>query len=187
MTPILEAELAVPAQCELAEGPVWDVRRGLLWRVDILAGTMAWDETGNPPGSLYRLSRLFYYADSNSGRVDLFDTDPDTGALSARRSPVTIPAAEGVPDGLTLDAEGSPSGAPASSAATPPPASSTRWSAYPPARSPPPPSAARPRHPLHHLRRGGPHPRRTGRATPRRRHLRLHPGVTGRPPFLFGV
>jgi sugar lactone lactonase YvrE len=209
MTRILEAELAVPARCELAEGPVWDVRRGLLWWVDILAGrvhtvdpvngartqfdvgdpvgavgltrsgglvlalvdafaladhdgadlrrvpgfsvdrtvirfndgkpdpwgnfiagTMAWDETGNPPGSLYRLGpdgtvtqlfgdvglsngldwtddrRLFYYADSNSGRVDLFDTDPDTGALSARRPLVTIPAAEGVPDGLTLDAEG---------------------------------------------------------------------------------
>ena len=150
MTRILEAELAVPAQCELAEGPVWDVRRGLLWWVDILAGrvhtvdhdgqrltrvpgfsfdrtairfnngkphpwgnfmagTMAWDETGDPPGSLYRLSpdgivtelfggvglsngldwtddrRRFYYADSNSGRVDLFDTDPATGALSARR------------------------------------------------------------------------------------------------------
>jgi len=209
MTRILEAELAVPARCELAEGPVWDARRGLLWWVDILAGrvhtidpvsgartqfdagdpvgavgltrsgglvlalvdafaladhdgadlrrvpgfsvdrtvirfndgkpdpwgnfiagTMAWDETGNPPGSLYRLSpdgivtelfggvglsngldwtgdrRLFYYADSNSGRVDLFDTDPDTGALSGRRPLVTIPAAEGVPDGLTLDAEG---------------------------------------------------------------------------------
>jgi sugar lactone lactonase YvrE len=209
MTRILEAELAVPAQCELAEGPVWDASRGLLWWVDILAGrvhtvdpvngartqfdagdpvgavgltrsgglvlalvdafaladhdgadlrrvpgfsvdrtvirfndgkpdpwgnfiagTMAWDETGNPPGSLYRLGpdgtvtelfgdvglsngldwtddrRLFYYADSNSGRVDLFDTDPDTGALSARRPLVTIPAAEGVPDGLTLDAEG---------------------------------------------------------------------------------
>jgi sugar lactone lactonase YvrE len=97
---------------------------------NFIAGTMAWDETGNPPGSLYRLSpdgivtelfgdvglsngldwtddrRLFYYADSNSGRVDLFDTDPDTGALSARRALVTIPAAEGVPDGLTLDAEG---------------------------------------------------------------------------------
>jgi sugar lactone lactonase YvrE len=50
--------------------------------------------------------RLFYYADSNSGRVDLFDADPDTGTLSARRPLVTIPAAEGVPDGLTLDAEG---------------------------------------------------------------------------------
>src|SRR5579859_5142288 len=209
MTRILEAELAVPAQCELAEGPVWDVRRGLLWWVDILAGrvhtvdpvsgartefdagdpvgaagltrsgglvlalvdafarsdhdgqhltrvpgfsidrtairfndgkpdpwgnfiagTMAWDETGDPPGSLYRLSpdgivtelfggvglsngldwtddrRLFYYADSNSGGVDVFDTDPDTGALSGRRRFVSVDRAEGVPDGLTLDAEG---------------------------------------------------------------------------------
>jgi len=50
--------------------------------------------------------RLFYYADSNSGRVDLFDTDPDTGLLTARRPFVTVPAADGVPDGLTLDAEG---------------------------------------------------------------------------------
>ena len=76
---------------------------------------MAWDESGNPPGSLYRLApdgtvtelfgdvglsngldwtddrRLFYYADSTSGRVDLFDTDPDTGALSGRRPFVSPP------------------------------------------------------------------------------------------------
>jgi sugar lactone lactonase YvrE len=94
------------------------------------AGTTAWDETGSPPGSLYRLSpdgtvteqfgdvglsngldltedrKLFYYADSNSERVDLFDTDPDTGALGSLRPFVTIPEAEGIPDGLTLDAEG---------------------------------------------------------------------------------
>jgi sugar lactone lactonase YvrE len=209
MTRILDAEVAVAAQCELAEGPVWDASRGLLWWVDILvghvhtvdpvsgartwfdagdpvgavgltrsgglvlalvdgfaladhdgqrltrvpgfsidraairfndgkpdpwgnfwAGTMAWDETGNPPGGLYRLSpdgavtelfadvgvsngldwtddrRLFYYADSTSGRVDVFDTDPDTGALSGRRPFVTVPDADGAPDGLTLDAEG---------------------------------------------------------------------------------
>ncbi len=208
MTRVLDADLAVPAQCELAEGPVWDASRGLLWWVDILAGhvhaidpgtgtrtwfdagnpvgavgltrdgglvlaladgfalagdngdhltrvpgfsvdqairfndgkpdpwsnfiagTMAWDESGRPPGSLYRLSpdgtvtelfgdvslsngldwtddrRLFYYADSISGRVDLFDTDPDTGTLSGRRPFVTIPKADGSPDGLTLDAEG---------------------------------------------------------------------------------
>jgi sugar lactone lactonase YvrE len=209
MTRVLDAEVAVPAQCQLGEGPVWDPGRGLLWWVDILAGhvhaidpgtgartwfeaddpvgavgltwsgglvlalvdgfaladhdgqrltrlpgfsidrtvirfndgkpdpwgnfiagTMAWDETGNPPGSLYRLSpdgtvaelfggvglsngldwtgdrKLFYYADSNSGRVDLFDTDPDTGALSGRRPFVTVPDADGIPDGLTLDAEG---------------------------------------------------------------------------------
>ena len=209
MTRVLDAELAVPAQCQLAEGPVWDVARGLLWWVDILpghvhaidpgtgartwfnagdpvgavglardgglvlalvdgfalagdngdhltrvpgfgidrtvirfndgkpdpwgnfvAGTMAWDESGDPPGSLYRLSpdgevtelfggvglsngldwtddrRLFYYADSNSGRVDLFDCDPDTGTLSGRRPFVTVPEADGIPDGLTLDADG---------------------------------------------------------------------------------
>jgi sugar lactone lactonase YvrE len=209
MTRILDAEVAVPAQSQLGEGPVWDPDRGLLWWVDILAGhvhsidpstgartrfdagdpvgavgltsagglvlalvdgfalagadgqdltrvpgfiidrnairfndgkpdpwgnfcagTMAWSENGNPPGSLYRLSpdgavcelfgavglsngldwtddrRLFYYADSTSGRVDLFDTDPDTGTLGARRPFVTVPEADGIPDGLTLDAEG---------------------------------------------------------------------------------
>jgi sugar lactone lactonase YvrE len=202
---MLEAEVAVPAQCQLGEGPVWDPDRGLLWWVDILAGhvhsinpstgartrfdagdavgavgltrsgglvlaladgfalagadgrdltrvpgfsidraalrfndgkpdpwgnfiagTMAWDETGNPPGSLYRLSpdgevtelfgdvglsngldwtddrRLFYYSDTTIGRVDVFDCAPDTGALSGRRP--FVDAAQ--PDGLTLDAEG---------------------------------------------------------------------------------
>jgi len=94
------------------------------------AGTMAWDESGVPPGSLYRLRpdgtvtelfgdvglsngldwsddlRIFYYADSNSGGVDVFDTDPDTGEMSGRRRLVTVEAADGIPDGLTLDAEG---------------------------------------------------------------------------------
>ena len=93
---------------------------------NFIAGTMAWDESGNPPGSLYRLApdgvvtelfgdvrlsngldwtddqNLFYYSDTNIGRVDVFDTDPDTGALSGRRPFVTVPE----PDGLTLDAEG---------------------------------------------------------------------------------
>jgi sugar lactone lactonase YvrE len=209
MTRVLDADVAVPAQCQLGEGPVWDPDRGLLWWVDILAGhvhaidpgtgartwfeaghpvgavgltrsgrlvlaladgfaladhdgqhlarvpgfgidrtavrfndgkpdpwgnftagTMAWDESGIPPGHLYRLApggmvtelfgdvglsngldwtddrRLFYYADSNSGRIDLFDTDPDTGTQANRRPFVTVPEADGVPDGLTLDAEG---------------------------------------------------------------------------------
>ena len=184
MTRELEAEVAVSAQCQLGEGPVWDLDRGLLWWVDLLAGsvhaidpstgartrfdagdavgavgltrggglvlaladsfalagtdgqdltrvpgftidrtairfndgkpdpwgnfiagTMAWDESGNPPGSLYRLApdgvvtelfgdvglsnglewnddqNLFYYSDTNIGRVDVFDTDPDTVAV----------------------------------------------------------------------------------------------------------
>jgi sugar lactone lactonase YvrE len=201
----LEAEIVVPAQCELAEGPVWDAGRGLLRWVDILpgrvhafdpatgahtwfdagvpvgtvgltrsgglvlalvdgfyradhdgrgltrigefsidatvarfndgkpdpwgnfcAGTCAWSEQG-PPCALYRLRpdgtvgeivgdvglsngldwsddrKAFYFVDSASGGVDVFDTDPETGTLGTRRRFVTV---GGVPDGLTLDAEG---------------------------------------------------------------------------------
>ena len=92
------------------------------------AGTMAWQEGSGQPCSLYRLSpdgavtelfggvglsngldwsddrKTFYYADSLSGGVDVFGTDPDTGALSGRRHFISVPG--GIPDGLTLDAEG---------------------------------------------------------------------------------
>src|SRR5438034_8385919 len=37
-TRTLDADIAFPAQCELAEGPVWDTTRGLLRWVDILPG-----------------------------------------------------------------------------------------------------------------------------------------------------
>ncbi len=187
-TRTLDADIAFPAQCELAEGPVWDAARGLLRWVDILpgdvhaldpvsgahssfgtgdtvgtvgltrsgglvlalaggfalsgpdgqdlrpfgdfsvdpsvtrfndgkpdpwgsfwVGTMAVPEDSGFPCSLYRLSpdgavtelfggvglsngldwtddrRVFYYSDSLAGGVDVFDTDPDTGALGARR------------------------------------------------------------------------------------------------------
>jgi sugar lactone lactonase YvrE len=206
MTRKLDAEIAVPSQCELAEGPVWDAARGLLRWVDILPGHVhaldpatgahTWfgagapvgtvgltrggelvlaledrfaladhdgrhlrridgfavdravfrfndgkpDPWGNfvagtctqaekgPPCTLYRFSpdgtvtevfgdiglsngldwsddrRTFYFADSYAGGVDLFDTDPDTGALSNRRRFVSVSG--GLPDGLTLDAEG---------------------------------------------------------------------------------
>jgi sugar lactone lactonase YvrE len=205
MTRVLDAELVVPAQCELAEGPVWDAARGLLRWVDILpgqvhafdpatgahswfhagdpvgtvgltrggglvlaladrfvladhdgqharqlgaftvdrsvvrfndgkpdpwgnfcAGTCAWAHDG-PPCALYRLRpdgaviqivgdvglsngldwsddrTAFYFADSASGGVDVFVTDPEAGTLGRRRRFVTV---GGVPDGLTLDAEG---------------------------------------------------------------------------------
>jgi sugar lactone lactonase YvrE len=207
---MLTAELAVPAQCELAEGPVWDGdSQRLLW-VDIpvgrvhsfdpvsesrssfevgspvgaaglttagrlvlaletgfalcdadgrnlkrlpspvidsavvrfndgkpdpwggfWAGTMQRDEGKGGLGCLYRLGpdgaitelvpgislsngldwtddlTRFYYVDSPTGDIDLFDTDPQTGALSNRRRFVDVtPGDEGVPDGLTLDADG---------------------------------------------------------------------------------
>jgi sugar lactone lactonase YvrE len=47
-----------------------------------------------------------YYADTPLGRVDVFDYDPATGEAFARRAFADLSAAEGVPDGLTVDADG---------------------------------------------------------------------------------
>jgi sugar lactone lactonase YvrE len=50
--------------------------------------------------------RGMYFIDSMSYRVDLFDFDVASGALSGRRPFVTIDRAEGTPDGLAVDDEG---------------------------------------------------------------------------------
>lgn len=93
------------------------------------AGTMAVDEA-TPAGALYRLDpdhsvtrliagvtvsngigwsldeRLMYYVDSPTRRVDVFDYDPATGAIEARRPFASLPPGDAVPDGLTVNAEG---------------------------------------------------------------------------------
>ena len=97
---------------------------GRLW-----AGTMALDEAG-ATGSLYMLdtdlsvhkmldnvsisngicwsadNRTMYFIDTPLGTVDAFDFDLETGAISNRRSIITIPDGEGYPDGMTIDSEG---------------------------------------------------------------------------------
>ncbi len=47
-----------------------------------------------------------YYADTPLGRVDVFDYDPATGEAFSRRAFADLSGAEGVPDGLTVDADG---------------------------------------------------------------------------------
>jgi sugar lactone lactonase YvrE len=47
-----------------------------------------------------------YYIDTPTQRIDVFDIDPDTGMLTGRRPFVRIDAADGAPDGMTIDAEG---------------------------------------------------------------------------------
>ena len=47
-----------------------------------------------------------YYADSGTGRVDVFDVDPSDGHVRGRRALLEIELPGAVPDGLTVDAEG---------------------------------------------------------------------------------
>jgi sugar lactone lactonase YvrE len=57
---------------------------------------LAW----NPAGD------LAYYVDTPTHRIDVFDFDPVTGALTDRRPFVQIPDGTGGPDGITVDADG---------------------------------------------------------------------------------
>jgi sugar lactone lactonase YvrE len=47
-----------------------------------------------------------YYVDSPRRHIDMFDYDPATGEAFQRRSLADLTAFEGVPDGLTVDADG---------------------------------------------------------------------------------
>lgn len=93
------------------------------------AGTMALDERAGA-GALYRLgpdyqvhqmldgltisngldwspdaSRM-YYIDSGTGGVDVFGFDAGAGTIRDRARLITFRAADGIPDGMTLDADG---------------------------------------------------------------------------------
>jgi sugar lactone lactonase YvrE len=93
------------------------------------AGTMAHDESPGM-GVLYRLEldgscttvitgltvsngigwspdgTEMYLSDSGTGMVDMFDFDPVSGAVEARRTIVHVTEAAAAPDGLTVDADG---------------------------------------------------------------------------------
>jgi sugar lactone lactonase YvrE len=95
----------------------------------LFAGTMANDVSVRGQGSLYRLSgstldtvlsgvsisngldfspdnRTMYYIDTPTRAVAAFDYDLQAGILSNRRVLARIPARQGYPDGMTVDAAG---------------------------------------------------------------------------------
>lgn len=51
-------------------------------------------------------SKTLYYADSTARVIRAFDVDASSGRLSRERIFVKVPSDEGLPDGLTVDAEG---------------------------------------------------------------------------------
>ena len=99
-------------------------RAGRLW-----GGTMRLDASA-PAGSLYRIDarlqamrmdegftvsngldwspdgRNFYFADSATGQVHVYDFEPRSGTLANRRVLVTLRPEEGRPDGLAVDSHG---------------------------------------------------------------------------------
>lgn len=121
LTPITDPEADVPenrfndGKCD---------RAGRFW-----AGTMRLDASA-PSGALYRLNadgsakrmdsgfhvsnglgwsldgKLMYFTESKSRRIHVYDCDPASGEIANRRQFVQVPETAGVPDGLTVDAQG---------------------------------------------------------------------------------
>lgn len=97
----------------------------------VYAGTVYWGDDGmDKCGSLYLIERdgslrvvddgiemsnglglspeggTLYYADSAARKIYAYDVDGASGDLSNKRVLVQVPGEEGIPDGLTVDAEG---------------------------------------------------------------------------------
>jgi len=82
-------------------------RLGRLYRLDTDGSlTKILDDIGVSNGMGFSPDRQqFYYTDSAKGEIYQFDYDQSSGTLSNQRVHISI-VSEGVPDGLTVDAEG---------------------------------------------------------------------------------
>jgi sugar lactone lactonase YvrE len=85
-----------------------DSRTAALYRLDpdlrvrrILPGISVSNGIGWSPDD-----STLYHVDSPRRRIDVYDFDPDAGTIARRRAAIPIAAELGMPDGLTVDAEG---------------------------------------------------------------------------------
>ena len=83
-------------------------RLGRLYRLDADGQiTRLLDGIGCSNGMGFTPDRKrMYYTDSTKREIYLFDYDQETGALTNQRLFVRTPEGEGIPDGMTVDAEG---------------------------------------------------------------------------------
>jgi len=79
-----------------------------LYRLDVdLSVHKVLDRVTCSNGIVWTLdSKTMYYIDTNLRRVDAFDYNHETGAVSRRRTAFEVPPEMGYPDGSTLDSEG---------------------------------------------------------------------------------
>lgn len=81
---------------------------GALWRLDPDGRTTKLDSGFHISNGLGWSpdDRLFYFTDSRPRRIYVYDYDIESGAVANRRLFVQLPEGVGLPDGLTVDAEG---------------------------------------------------------------------------------
>ena len=80
-------------------GSLWSISNGHCSKIvdDVtISNGLCWSADGT----------TMFYIDTPTGRVDAFDYDVSTGSVTGRRTVVTIDAALGAPDGMTIDSEG---------------------------------------------------------------------------------
>jgi len=83
-------------------------RHGRLYRLDPdLSLTTVFEGVGTSNGMGFTPDhKSMYYTDSRSGRIDICDYDQATAALTNRRPFAEVAEGGGVPDGMTVDADG---------------------------------------------------------------------------------
>ena len=99
--------IADPAGRVFAGTMANDQGRGTLYRMDLdgKLRAVAHDIGISNGMGFYLDHRQMYYTDSDTHRIDVFDYDIDTGEISNRR-PFTETPGGGLPDGMTVDADG---------------------------------------------------------------------------------
>jgi len=85
----------------------WAPGASSLYRIDATGVTVAVESVTLSNGLDWDVDHeRMYYIDSTEQRIDVFRFDVDTGAIDERRPFAEIDPADGLPDGMTVDADG---------------------------------------------------------------------------------